>query len=375
VGAGGQGNSWARRLKKWKSLNGNTFEVVAMSDINDIVRKKRENEYSCKTYADYNEMFDKEKLDAIIIAAPHYVHAPITIAAAERNINVLCEKPMCINLKQADAMAEAVKKHKITFAVGFQHRFNPLLYVLKKAIDNGDLGEIFQLNMIYHWWRKEDYYLNSSPVPENKDEDWEGWRGHWKTEGGGALANQIVHFMDVFQWLSPSPIKAVSGVSRVAKHTFVETEDNANVIVEFENDSMGLIQAGVAYEHDREETFKIYGTKGALTFGNNMKKLFGIPKFYEDRRPKEIRKQHSLLSYRPKGLDPSKSMFTNFVDAIKNDSPESVSVGVDEGRKSVALLRAIHLSQKYQKKITFPYDDPIGEYPDLPHTYEDPDLV
>ena len=149
---------------------------------------------------------------------------------------------MCINLKQADEMRAAVEKYKIKLAVGFQQRFNPLYVGLKNAIQSGDLGEIFQINMLFHWWRKEDYYLNSSPVPENANEDWEGWRGHWKTEGAGALANQMVHYLDVFQWLSPSPIQAVTATSRVSKHTFVETDDNTNVIVEFQNGSMGLIQ-------------------------------------------------------------------------------------------------------------------------------------
>ena len=156
-------------------------------------------------------MMDKEKLDLVINATPHYMHAPIVIAAAEDGLNILSEKPTCINLKQADAMIEAVDRTKIKCAIGFQHRFDPIYVALKNAITSGDLGEIYQMNMMFHWYRNENYYLNSSPVPENKDSLWEGWRGHWRTEGAGALANQIIHFMDLFQWFSPSPIQDCYG--------------------------------------------------------------------------------------------------------------------------------------------------------------------
>jgi predicted dehydrogenase len=319
-------------------------------------------------------MYDKEKPDIVIIGTPHFLHAPMAIAAAERNINVLTEKPMCINLKQADAMAAAVEKSKIKLAVGFQHRFNPIYVAMKRLIDSGDLGDIFQMNMMFHWWRNEKYYLNSSPVPENKDEDWEGWRGHWKTEGAGALANQIVHFMDVFQWLSPSRPKSIMAASRVSKHTLVETDDNTNAIVEFENGSMGFIQAGVAYEFGREEEYRIYGTKGAIIRANNLKGPLGIPKFYEDLRPKVMKAKRSMLSLMPKSFDFSKALFTNFLQAILKDDPKSISVDVHEGRKSIEIMRGIILSQKYEKKIAIPFEDTPTDFPKLLHTYVDPEF-
>ena len=148
--------------------------------------------------------------------------------------------------------------------MGFQHRYNPIFVAMRNALNAGDLGELFQINMIYHWWRTEDYYLNSTPVPENKEADWEGWRGHWLTEGGGAIANQIVHFIDAFVSMSPAPIKSLYERSKVSKHTFVETDDNTNAIVEFQNDAMGLLQAGVAYQHDRIEELSLFGLEGML---------------------------------------------------------------------------------------------------------------
>ena len=215
------------------------MELVAIADIEEVALGAKAKKYNVAVYKDYNEMMDKEKLDLVINATPHYMHAPIVIAAAEHGLNILSEKPTCINLKQADAIIEAVDRTKIKCAIGFQHRFDPIYVALKNAITSGDLGEIYQMNMMFHWYRNENYYLNSSPVPENKDSLWEGWRGHWRTEGAGALANQIIHFMDLFQWFYPVQSKLLWQLSRVAKHSLVETDDNTNAIVEFQNGFMG----------------------------------------------------------------------------------------------------------------------------------------
>jgi predicted dehydrogenase len=320
-------------------------------------------------------MLEKGNLDFVIIATPHYLHTPMTVAAAEHGVNVLTEKPMCINVKQAIDMKNAVEKHNIKCAVGFQRRFNSVYVGLKNVIQSGDLGDIFQLNMIYHWWRKEDYFLNSSPVPENQDKDWEGWRGHWETEGGSALTNQLVHFIDIFQWLSPSPVKSVMAASRVHKHTFINTDDNTNAVIEFENGSTGLMQCGIAYQHEKEETFAVYGTEGAVKTQKNLKGFLGLPKFYQDYRKLALRKKKKMLSYMPKTLKATDYyLMGNFLEAIEKDDASLISVDVNEGRKSVELVRAILLSQKYEKKITYPFEDKPNEFPDLMHTYVDPEF-
>jgi len=371
-GGGGQGQTWCRRIKQWKAINGNNLDLIAIADPEKVALERAATKFGVKPYNDYIELMDKEKPDIVIIATPHYLHAPMVVEAAKRGINTLSEKPMAINLKQADDMIAAVNKYKTKAAIGFQHRSDPLFVGLKNMIDSGDLGFIYQINMIFHWYRTEDYYLNSSPVPENADSDWEGWRGHWKTEGAGAIANQIIHFMDFFQWMSPSPIKSVMAAQKIAKHTLVETDDNTNAIVEFQNDSMGLLQAGVAYQYGKEEEYDIYGTEGAVIRRQRLKGLFGLPRVYEDMRKPEIKKKKSIYSYMPKILDMNKDMFKHFLDAIITDDPSKIICDVNSGRKSVELMRGILLSQKQQKKITFPFEDPVEQVPELVHTWKDP---
>ncbi len=182
----------------------------------------------------------------------------------------------------------------------------------------------------------------------------------------------MVHFIDIFQWLSPSPPKAVSAAVRVHKHTLIETDDNTNAVIEFENGSLGFLQAGVAYEYGKEEEYGVYGTKGAVVRRKGLKGALGVPKIYQDFRPKAAKKDTPIRKFIPWNLNLPKNLLANLVKAIEKDDPKSISVDVNEGRKSVELIRGILLSQKYGKKITFPLEDMADEFPELPHTYADP---
>lgn len=369
--AGGQGGNWAKRLAGWGKTGVFDLDLVAVCDIAKGGVERRAQEFGATAYTDYQKMYQDANLDAVVIATPHYLHAPMAVAAAENDVNILVEKPMCITVRQADDMIRAVRQNVVKLAVGFQHRFNVNFVGLKNAIDSGDLGKIFQINMFFRHWRTEMYYGSSSRVEDPVTGRKHGWRGHWRTEGAGALANQIIHFLDQFQWLAPSPIRSVSAISHVAKHMFPETDDNTNAIVEFQDGGMGSIQAGVAYEYGDDSEFGIYGTKGALVHRKNMYDEQGKKQAYLDYRPETLKKKKPVTEYRKGGFESSMQMFAAFMEAIEEDDESLISVNVEEGKKSVELMRGILLSIIFEKKVTFPVHDP-GIFPSLAHYYKDP---
>ncbi len=365
--AGGQGGSWTRRLLDWSKAVFE-IEVVALCDKSPAVKNKANNLSNVEAYLDYQEMYKKANLDLVVIATPHFLHAPMAIEAAENDINVFVEKPMCITVKQADAMRRAVMMNMVNLGVGFQHRYNPSFLGLKNAINSGDLGSVFQLNCFFRHFRTNMYYETSSRVKDPKTGRKHGWRGHWRTEGAGALSNQIIHFLDIYQWLAPSAVKSVSAISRIARHNFTETDDNTNAIVEFIDGSMGNIQAGVAYEHGSESEFGIYGTKGALIHRKNMFDEEGNKVPYIDYRQD---KSKPAKDYKPSVLKGDMQMFGDFLQAIEEDDPSLISVDVEEGRKSIELMRGILMSIILEKKVSFPLHD-TEIWPSLARTYEDP---
>jgi UDP-N-acetyl-2-amino-2-deoxyglucuronate dehydrogenase len=370
--AGGQAGGWAQKIMDWGKTEVFDIELVAVCDIRKTGVENVAKKHGVTAYTDYEKMYKEAKLDAVVIGTPHYVHAPMSILAAEHEINILVEKPMCINLKQADEMRKAVKINDVKLAVGFQHRFSPAYLGLKNAVESGDLGQIFQFNMFFRHWRTEMYYETSTPVKDPVSGREHGWRGHWRTEGAGALSNQLIHFLDQYQWIAPSPVKSVTAISRVSKHSFPETDDNTNAIVEFMDGSMGNIQAGVAYEYGNDSEFGLYGTNGALIHRKNMFDEKGEKVPYLDMRPPAMQKKKPAKSYMPGVLNGSMQMFAGFLEAIEEDDSSLISCDVDEGRKSIELMRGILLSIIFEKKVSFPVHDSESLFPSLAHTYKDP---
>ena len=364
--AGGQGNSWCRRIKGWAQTEVFDIELAALCDRNEQGLNHRKTEYKVPFATTDYDSFVKQDLDLIIIATPHFLHAPMTIRAAEEDLNILCEKPMAVTCREADSMRRAVRMNDIIFAVGFQHRFTPRYRGLKAVLDNDEIGKLFQLNLLARHWRTEIYYQMSTPAidPVNKEEH--PWRGYWNTEGGGALANQMIHFIDIFQWLG-GPIHSVMAQSTVAKHTFIEVDDNTNAIVSFKDGHMGLIQAGVAYEYGNDTEMSLFGTKGSVVSREDLFDEKGIRIVALDERTKKGKKRNLV----PPGFSPDMEMFANlYENLIGDEDADPISVDVIEGKKSVELMRGIFLSNIEEKKVTFPVHDPCV-YPTLPHTYDE----
>ena len=148
-------------------------------------------------YSDVREMISKEQIDIVHICTPSGDHMTPAITAMEMGKNVICEKPMEIQLDRIDGMIETSKKHNVKLAGIFQNRWNRANAVLKQAADEKRFGKLSYAGCYTPWWRTDQYYREG------------GWRGTWKWDGGGAIMNQSVHAIDLLQWIA-GPVKSVS---------------------------------------------------------------------------------------------------------------------------------------------------------------------
>ncbi|MBO3763460.1 MAG: Gfo/Idh/MocA family oxidoreductase, partial [Candidatus Brockarchaeota archaeon] len=133
VGAGSIGRIHARNVKVTKDA-----ELVAICDIKEERAKSLGEETKVsKIYTSYEEMIDKEQPDGIVVAVPNYLHSSVTVYALSKGTNVLCEKPMAINSKEAEKMVEAYRKYKKVLMLGMTQRFTSEAQVLKRLIEQG----------------------------------------------------------------------------------------------------------------------------------------------------------------------------------------------------------------------------------------------
>ena len=262
VGCGTISYNHLTALSKLENVN-----VVALCDIKPEKAAARRDEFKldCKIYTDYYEMLEELPLDAVHVTTPHYLHAPMTIAALQKNIYVCLEKPMCISREEIAALLEAERNSKASVAVSFQTRYNKANMIAKKIAEEDGIVSAYCSNF---WQRTNEYYTES------------GWRGAYATEGGGVMINQAIHNIDHLIGLLGKPIALYATKSNHKHKGIIEVEDTCEGMVEFENGLIGNFYATNAFTGASRTSIFVKTTNHMLEIRNN--KLFIDDKLVED---------------------------------------------------------------------------------------------
>ncbi|MFT3789034.1 MAG: Gfo/Idh/MocA family oxidoreductase [Tepidisphaeraceae bacterium] len=145
------------------------ISVEALVDISPDALKKRSDQLGGvkHQFADWREMFAKvgNDIDAVDICLPHHLHAPAILDACAAGKHVLCEKPMCVSLAEADQIAAAVKRAGVTYMSAHNQLFMPVVQEAKKRIDAGVIGDV-------RFIRSQDCFRAGGPTG---NPNW-GWR-------------------------------------------------------------------------------------------------------------------------------------------------------------------------------------------------------
>lgn len=204
--------------------------------------------YGCRWATEFEAAL-ADDIDAVELCTPHYLHAPMAIAAARAGKHILTEKPMAITLADARAMIEAAEKNGVTLGVIFQTRYNEASQAVKQAIDSGRLGKVLGTRAILTWDRNEAYYAESN------------WKGTWDKEGGGVLIDQAIHTIDLMQWLV-GPVEAVEAKMDTRVHRFLKVEDVAEAFLSFKSGARGCLYANNFYTYDADVFLEVHGERG-----------------------------------------------------------------------------------------------------------------
>lgn len=224
IGLGAEGGMYAQFISQGMVPN---MEIGAICDILPEKTAKAD-EYGVPFYEDYIAMIESGDVDAVVTCVPHYLHPEMGIAALERGIHALVEKPVGVYTKQARELIDfAATKPELTFGVFFNQRTNPLYIDLKDLIASGELGALRHTSwIITTWWRPQPYYNQSA------------WRATWGGEGGGVLVNQAPHQLDLWQWMCGVPVKVFAKLAFGFRRDLV-VEDEVNALVDFGDGATG----------------------------------------------------------------------------------------------------------------------------------------
>ncbi len=348
IGVGAMGSFHLRDIAGLENA-----ELAALCDIDREKADRYAGEYGVPAYYDYRNLLEKEPLDGIVIATPHYEHTPISIDAFAQGINVLTEKPIAVHARDARRMIESyqkakVKKPDLVFEIMFMQRTYGFWRKIKDMIDAGELGRLVRTTwIITDWFRTQAYY------------DSGGWRATWRGEGGGVLLNQCPHNLDLFQWFCGMP-KRVAGFASIGKYHNIEVEDEVTGYFEYENGMVGHFITTTA-ESPGTNRLEIVGDLGRLVFEDGKITFFhNTESMYEFSKttPAAFAKVEYTVEdvpYTHHGEPGHRIILENFASAILGREP--VMIPGEEGIKSVTIGNAIMMSSFLGRPVDLPMDE------------------
>ena len=251
VGVLGGGGILDAHIRGYRAY-ANAIEVVAVADVVEETARRRAAELDAATYTDFRQMILEADLDAVDICLPHYLHAEAIVAAAQAGKHILCEKPLCLTVLQADEVQQAVSTAGVTLMCAHNQLYLPAVARAKQLLDQGILGTVYEV-------RTTDSFYNDFD-PQNM-----GWRASAATSGGGELMDTGYHPTYLMLHLAGgSPVEATALLSR-HRLRFMEGEDSAQVLVRFENGVVGQLVTSWAYDPPPgTQRFSVVGELGSL---------------------------------------------------------------------------------------------------------------
>lgn len=306
-------------------------------------QKERAQQYGEKLgvpfYTNFHDMLNNEEVDVVSILTPSGLHAQHTLEVVKTyQKHIVCEKPMALTLKDADAMIAACERHNVRLFVVLQNRYNAAVQKVKEALDAGRFGTLILGAVRVRWSRTQAYY------------DRDPWRGTWALDGG-CLTNQASHHIDLLQWLLGPPVEITA---KTATRLFdIEVEDTGVVIVTFSNGALGVIEATTATRpKDLEGSISILGEKGTVEIGG-----FAVNEtetwLFEDQKETDIAASVNEYPETIYGFGHQKFL-QHVIDCIKRDEPSMFDGR--EGRKSLEIIHAIYESVETGKTVSLPFE-------------------
>jgi UDP-N-acetylglucosamine 3-dehydrogenase len=208
VGVGSMGQNHVRVLSEISQL-------VGVADTNVKIGAEVSNRFSVSFFMNYKDLL-KERLDAVVIAAPTDLHYEMVSAALSAGLHVLVEKPITSSYRQAEKLVEKAEDLGLILAVGHIERHNPVVGFAKKALAGNEYGHLITAST-----------RRVSSLPE-------------RVRDVGVIMDLGIHDIDVLRHLIGSPVKSVYTLGGREKHAMFE--DHANILMSFENGVTGFVE-------------------------------------------------------------------------------------------------------------------------------------
>jgi len=248
IGLIGAGLAGSGRAECFQRLPGVELRAVADSDQDHLsCFANRYDVPGC--HVDWHELISRDDISVVHIAAPNYLHAEMVIASARAGKHVICEKPLCLNLEEADLVIDTCRGQGVKLCYAARLCFAPKFVLAKQLADAGDIGEIYSVRC-----------SEKCGGPS--------WTRTWDNAqaGGGALIDIACHAIEFCRWvMNKQPVKSVYAQLNTRQHNNDSgLEDDTIMIMEFGEGRTALIESSWALNKPIQSRVEILGTEGVI---------------------------------------------------------------------------------------------------------------
>jgi predicted dehydrogenase len=263
-----------------------------------------------------------DQVDAVAVCTPSGAHADPAVTALDAGRHVLIEKPIDVSLAAAERIVAAARRAGTVAGVVSQHRFDPASQAVHRAVRDGELGRITSAVVSMAWWRSQEYYDSAA------------WRGTRALDGGGAVMNQAIHWVDLLVWLLGSPTAVTASTGRLA-HDGIEVEDTAVATLRFAGGALGVLHATTAAYPGLTARLQVHGDRGSAVIEDDRLVHLGSDAVGADTAAASGAAEPMAIA-----LDAHARQYRDFLDAIATGRAPLVTL--DEATRTLAAVLAIY---------------------------------
>ncbi|MBP2000282.1 putative dehydrogenase [Paenibacillus shirakamiensis] len=304
-------------------------ELVAFADpVPGRAQEVAEQYGDIRAYTSYEELFAKEKVDAVSVCTPNYLHAPVAIAAANRGFHVLVEKPMATTVEESEQMIEAAKKNGVYLMVGHNQRLMPPHVKAKEIMDSGRLGKVLTFRTAF-----------GHPGPESWSVDGrDSWFFNKEEAMMGAMGDLGVHKSDFIRYLLQDEVAEVAGFIGTIHKEGTEVDDNATCILRMKSGAVGTLVASWTQYQSGDNSTVLWCENGVMKIGTIEGNEVIVELNNETVETYKVGAMATNEKQVPSGV------IDEFITSIISKTPPTISG--EEGLKSLKVILAAFESQE-----------------------------
>jgi predicted dehydrogenase len=304
-----------------------------------------------RAFTDYRRLLELPEVDVVDLCLPNGIHCQATVDAAEAGKHVICEKPLCMNLEEADTMIQACRQNQVKLMYAEELCFTPKYVRAKRLVEEGALGRV--------------YMVKQSEKHDGPHADW-----FWDVErsGGGVTFDMGCHAIEFFRWIlgKPAIVSVYAQMGTYVHGARTRGDDNALLVLEFEGGAIGVAEESWTKPGGMDDRAEIYGEHGVtyadLLHGNALETYSQKGYGYAVEKAGDTR-GWSFTIYEEAWNYGFPQELQHFVTCVKEDQqPRETG---EDGRAVLEAIFAAYESARTGRKVMLPFETDAARPIDL----------